>query len=97
MNIAQSSAEFVGGMQTIEQAIIAAVRARGRHLTAGYFRWNRGQPFIPPPEAIPLEIRFQGATANAVLSREQVEDGHERISRVDVLTMIEDVTNALCR
>jgi hypothetical protein len=95
MNIAQSSAEFLSGLQKIERAIIEAARARGRQLTAGHFVWNRGRDLVPPPEAIPLEIRFQGATANAVLSREQVEDSHDRIDRADVLELVRAITDRL--
>jgi len=96
MNIAQSTAEFMGGLQRIERAIIEAARARGRQLTADHFMWHRGQDFVPPPETITLEIRFQGATANAVLSREQVEDSHDRLDRVDVLAMVRKVTDDIC-
>lgn len=94
-SIAQLSAEFLAGLQNIERAIIAKIRERGLPITADSFRWNYGKEFVPPPEAIPLEIKFQGKSANGILSREQVEDSHSRIDRKDVIAMIDDLVKNL--
>ena len=92
-DIVRSTAEFLAGLQQIERAIIAELRGRSIQITADSFSWNRGNELVPPPDAITLEIKFQGKSANAVLSREQVEDSHAGIVRADVVTMV----NALVR
>lgn len=53
--------------------------------------------FIPPPMAIELEIRVQNKTANAVLSREQLEDSWERINRPDVMVMVKALVADIVR
>ena len=66
--------EFIAGMKNIEQAISEGARSKG--ITIDAFRWNKGQDFLPPPEAIPLEVGANGRKASAVFSREHLEDSH---------------------
>ena len=94
-DIGKSTAQFVAGMQNIERAIIAELRRGNIQITADSFMWNRGKELIPPPEAITLEITFQGKSANGILSREQVEDSHERIDRADVVAMVNAIVKSL--
>ena len=94
-DIGKSTAQFVAGMQNIERAIIAELRRGNIQITADSFMWNRGKELIPPPEAITLEIKFQGKSANGILSREQVEDSHERIDRADVVAMVNAIVKSL--
>ncbi|MGZ3239370.1 MAG: hypothetical protein ACXWJK_03140, partial [Burkholderiaceae bacterium] len=80
--------EFLAGMQNIERDIITKLRDIGVQITAANFQWNRGKDFVPPPEAISLEIKGQGNSTNAILSREQIEDSCQRIDRPDVTALV---------
>jgi hypothetical protein len=86
---AANSGEFFTGLQSIEREIIAKLRGRGVPVTAANFRWNRGSSLVPPPEEATLEINVHGTLAKAVFSREQVEDSHGRVDRMDVVAMID--------
>lgn len=88
MNIAKSTREFVNGLQNIERDIITKLRESGIQITANNILWHRGKEIVPPPNVIELEIKAQGKSTNAVLSREQVADSWERISRPDVSALI---------
>jgi hypothetical protein len=95
VNVVRSSSEFIVGMQNIERDIISKARNKGMMLTANHFKWNRGSSLVPPPSEITLEIHLHGKTANAVLSRVQIEESHERVDRADVYAMIDAVVAAL--
>jgi len=87
MTTSKSTEQFIRGLQNIERDIIKKLRDSGFNIDASNFVWHRGKDFIPPPSAIELEIKFQGRTANAVLSREQVEDSWDRLDRSDVVVL----------
>lgn len=95
MGIAASTAQFLAGLRNIERAMIAKLRANGVQITADSFEWHRGEELVPPPEVVELEIKFQGMSTNAIISREQVEDSHERIDRMDVIAMIDALVKDL--
>jgi hypothetical protein len=97
MNIAESTSQFINGLQNIERAIIERQRESGVQANANNFQWHRGKGVVPPPMAIELEIRVQNKTANAVLSREQVEDSWERINRPDVMAIVKALVADIVR
>jgi len=90
MSIVESSAQFIGGLQNIERGIIAGVREAGGQLHAGNFRWHRGKDLLPVPNGpVELEVKAQGKTFNAVLSREEAEDSWQGISRPDIVAIVD--------
>ena len=95
MSIAESSGEFISGLQNIERAIISGVRTAGLTITAHNFKWHRGQQLVPPPEAVMLEIKLQGRSTNATVSREQAEDSSFRVDRTDVIALVDALVKDL--
>ena len=87
---AARSREFFTGLGNIEREIIAKFRARGVPVTAANFKWNRGGGVLgPATEEAALEINVHGTLAKAVFSRDQVQDSHAGVNRVDVIALIE--------
>lgn len=97
MNIARSSQQLINGLQNIERDIINKLRDAGFQVDANNFVWHRGKEIVPPPNVIELEIKFQGRTANAVLSREQVVDSWDRLDRSDVVVLIKALVADIVR
>ncbi len=91
MTIADTTQQFISGLQNIEKSIITGMRENGIAITSNHFQWHRGKEFVPPPETISLEIKFQGKSTNAILSKEQIQDSWERISRPDVSVIIKQL------
>ena len=89
--------EHIEGMQNVERAIIDGVRASGIPIDAGHFRWCSGKQFVSPPMAFELEVKVRGRSANAVLSRAQVDDSSRSICRLDVVTAIQVMVGTLTR
>ena len=93
---ATKSREFFTGLQNIEREIIAKLRGRGVPVTAANFKWNRGGGVLgPASEEATLEINVHGTLAKAVFSREQVQDSHARIDRMDVVALIDAIVERL--
>ena len=84
----ESENEFDAGRKNIEERLVSESHAAGIPLEAGFIFWNRNEKSSGVPEATSVEIKFQGRTANFILSREQIEDSWERIDRSDVLVAI---------
>ena len=86
--------EFFTGLQNIEREIIAKLRDRGIHITTHDFVWNDGKAIVSA-EAVTLEIRVQGRSDNAIVSREQAEGSCDRIENMDVVAMIDSMVERL--
>lgn len=93
----KSAREFAAGRSNIEQRLVSESRDNGLPLAADNIFWNRNRNESGVPEASTVEIKFQGRTANAILSREQIEDSCERIDRSDVLAAIKQCVADLAR
>ena len=93
---ATSSREFFTGLQNIEREIIANLRALGVPVTATDFKWNRGGGVLgPASEEATLEINVHGTQAKAVFSRDQVQDSHAGVDRMDVVALIDAMVEQL--
>ncbi len=68
MNLIESTRQALAGMQTIERAIIADVRARKVPITAADFAWNRGRGSLAELlEPVHMEVRV-GSKLSALSS-----------------------------
>ena len=93
---ATKSREFFMGLENIEREIITKLRGRGVPVTAANFKWNRGDGVLgPASEDATLEANVHGTSAKAVLSREQVQDSHAHIDRMDVIALIDAIVERL--
>ena len=88
--------EFFTGLQNIEREIIAKLPVRGFPVTAANFKWNRGGGVLgPASEEAALEINVHGTLAKAVFSRDQVQDSHAGVDRMDVVALIDAMVEQL--
>ena len=93
---AAKSREFFTGLENIEREIMAKFRARGVPVTAANFKWNRGGgALVPTSEEATLEINVHGALAKVVFSRDQVQDSHAGVNRIDVVALIDAMVEQL--
>ena len=89
-DVAERSQDCILGMQVIERAVYEAFKKAGVVACSDNFQWNRGKSVVPPPEVISLEVTAKGAPYfRFTFSREQVEDCHERIDRMEVRLQLE--------
>ncbi len=68
--------QLVSGKQRIETEIISMVCEKGIAITPDNFTWNKEREFKSFVNAVSLEIKCQGMSANALFSREQLADSH---------------------
>ena len=95
----ESIEQFIAGLKEIEREIISQLRAAGVQTTASNFDWNHGKEIASSIklQTHTLEIKVQGQSTTAILTREQVKDSAQGIVRTDVTALVRGLVSDLSK